>query len=100
MARTLSQKNGFSLVLGALASPSAPAPSLEDECFCPRGGLGTFEPDGIGGGGRGAGPPLGGGGGGGPGFGGGGGALGAGAGAGGGRGAGGGGGGGGGPDGG
>lgn len=73
MARTLSQKNGFSLVLGASASASSPkpAPSLDallEGRFDPRGGRGAFGPGGIGGGGRGAEPPVGGGGGRGPGF--------------------------------
>ena len=64
MARTLSQKNGFNLALGASASSSIPAPSLDavlEGCFDPRGGRGTFGPEGIGGGGRGAEPPIGGG---------------------------------------
>ena len=72
MAATLSQKNGFSLALEALASSSEPDPSPEIafgvRCG-PLGGRGIFEPKGSDGGGLGGPRPvLGGGGGRGPGL--------------------------------
>ena len=61
MAATLSQKNGFSLALEALASSSEPDPSPEIafgvRCG-PLGGRGILEPKGIDGGGLGGARPV------------------------------------------